>query len=156
MDEKEKTKVYADTSVFGGILDDKFKSPSQLFFDQIIEGKFQLVVSDVISREIDEAPEPVRDLFTEMLVTAEIAEVTQKALELRQAYIDENILSPKWANDALHVALATIWHCEIIVSWNFKHIVHYQKIPLYNAVNTLKGYSNINIFSPLEVLDYGA
>ena len=70
MDEKEKTKVYADTSVFGGILDDKFRSPSQLFFDQIIEGKFQLVVSDVISREIDEAPEPVRDLFTEMLVTA--------------------------------------------------------------------------------------
>jgi len=42
----------------------------------------------------------------------------------------------------------------MIVSWNFKHIVQYDKIPLYNAVNTLQGYGNIGIFSPLEVV-YG-
>ena len=42
----------------------------------------------------------------------------------------------------------------MIVSWNFKHIVHYQKIPLYNAVNTLQGYGNIFIYSPLEVMGY--
>ena len=40
----------------------------------------------------------------------------------------------------MHVALATVANARMIVSWNFKHIVNFQKIPLYNAVNKLKGY----------------
>lgn len=43
----------------------------------------------------------------------------------------------------------------MIVSWNFKHIVHYQKIPLYNTVNVRQGYDAIFIYSPLEVVGYG-
>jgi len=64
-------------------------------------------------------------------------------------------LTPKWLDDALHVALASISGCDGIVSWNFKHIVHYQKIPRFNAVNVLQGYKEIMIYSPLEVIDYG-
>jgi hypothetical protein len=56
--------------------------------------------------------------------------------------------------DALHVAVATASDCSLIVSWNFKHIVHFEKIPLYNAVNTLRGHAHIGIFSPLEVIQY--
>jgi hypothetical protein len=52
------------------------------------------------------------------------------------------------------VALATVTGCAVIVSWNFQHIVHFQKIPLYNAVNVLKGYRSIAIFSPREVILY--
>jgi hypothetical protein len=40
------------------------------------------------------------------------------------------------------------------ISWNFKHIVHFEKIPLYNAVNTLQGYHAIAIYSPQEVISY--
>jgi len=42
----------------------------------------------------------------------------------------------------------------LIVSWNFKHIVHYEKIRLYNAVNALHGYASVEIRSPREVIDY--
>ena len=44
--------------------------------------------------------------------------------------------------------------CNLIVSWNFKHIVHFDKIPKYNAVNTLNRYGQIGIYSPLEVINY--
>ena len=57
-------------------------------------------------------------------------------------------------DDALHVAIATVSGCDIIVSWNFKHIVHYDKIALYNAVNRINGYKDIFINSPAEVIDY--
>ena len=53
------------------------------------------------------------------------------------------------------VASATVSGCAMIVSWNFKHIVNYEKIPLYSAVNTLQGYGSISIYSPLEVIAYG-
>ena len=54
--------------------------------------------------------------------------------------------------DALHVALATVAGCALIVSWNFRHIVNYRRIPMYNAVNTLQGFGDLAIFSPLEVI----
>ncbi len=62
--------------------------------------------------------------------------------------------SEKYSTDALHVALATVSQASLIVSWNFKHIVNFQKIPMYNTVNTQHSYSEISIYSPLEVIDY--
>ena len=55
--------------------------------------------------------------------------------------------------DAEHIAAATIAEVDLIVSWNFKHIVHYEKISGYQGVNLLEGYDAIRIFSPLEVID---
>jgi hypothetical protein len=88
-------------------------------------------------------------------VEAEIAELTQEVLELRNAYLSAGVVTSKSIDDAAHVALATNSGCHMIVSWNFKHIVHFEKIPKYNAVNILKGYSSIEIFSPSQVIDYG-
>ena len=58
------------------------------------------------------------------------------------------------AADALHVALATANRCRLIVSWNFKHIVHFDKIPLYNGVNLINGYDTLSINTPSEVIAY--
>jgi hypothetical protein len=89
-----------------------------------------------------------------MLPYSEIIEITQESLDLRNAYLQAEIVSSKYTNDALHVAMATISGCDIILSWNFKHIVHFDKIPLYNAVSVLNGYNPISIFSPWEVIKY--
>ena len=147
-------RVYADTSVFGGAFDEEFEEASQSFFDMIRRGRFHLLTSVVLQEEIEPAPAEVQELFEEMLNFAEIVDVSETALQLQRAYLDAEIVTEKWATDALHVALATVTGCSMIVSWNFKHIVHFRKIPLYNAVNTLSGYSNIAIYSPQEVIDY--
>ena len=68
--------------------------------------------------------------------------------------MDAHVLTPKWRADALNVALASVSACSLIISWNFTHIVHFQKIPLYNAINRLNGYPEIGIYSPLEVIVY--
>lgn len=126
---------------------------SERFFRQVRGGDFQLVVSDIIRREIAAAPADVAALFLSSLEHAEIAPITPEALALRQAYIDAGILTAKSLDDALHVALATTSKCPLIVSWNFKHIVHFQKIPLYNDVNAANGYGKIAIHSPSEVIE---
>ena len=84
----------------------------------------------------------------------EIVEVTPAAVALQQAYVTAGIVSAKWATDALHVALATASRCDAIVSWNFRHIVHLNKIALYNQVNAARGHSPIAIVSPPEVIAY--
>ena len=147
-------RVYADTSVFGGVYDDEFKQPSLTFFDQVKSGQFVLITSAVVQAEIVAAPPTVRRFFEELLGIAEVTDITESALDLRDAYLQANIVTPRYADDALHVALATVAGCTLIVSWNFQHIVHFQKIPLYNAINTLQGYQQIAIFSPREVIRY--
>jgi len=63
------------------------------------------------------------------------------------------VVTPKWEADATHVALATVTGCSMIISWNFKHIVNFRKIPLSNAVNRLSGYGEIGIYTPREVTE---
>ena len=134
---------YADTSVFGGVFDEGFDEASKTFFQQVKEKRFQLVISPIVQKEIKLAPE-----------YADFIAISEEALLLRQAYLDAGIVTEKSTADALHVALATVAKCQLIVSWNFKHIVHFQKIPLYRAINTIKGYAEINIYSPPEVINY--
>ncbi|MBI5314765.1 MAG: type II toxin-antitoxin system VapC family toxin [Nitrospirae bacterium] len=147
-------RVYADTSVFGGVFDEEFRETSRTLFRQIRDGRFSLVTSALVQEEIAPAPPDVQRLFADMLGFMEVAEINQSALDLRSAYVEAGVVAPKWAEDALHVAIATIAGCTMIVSWNFKHIVHYDKIPLYNAINVLKGHAPISIFSPQEVIVY--
>lgn len=147
-------RVYVDTSVFGGVFDREFKNQSTRFFEQVRKDQFILVTSAVVQTEILEAPQEVQDLFDGLLSFAEIVETTEESIKLRDAYIEAGIVSEKYSNDAMHVAVATVSNCSVIVSWNFKHIVHFEKIPLYNAINVLQGFHQISIFSPLEVIKY--
>ncbi len=147
------TRVYADTSVFGGVFDEEFETASRVLFDAIKKGSFKLITSELVREEIQVAPKKVIDIFEEFLVIAEIVEITDSALQLQQSYIEAGVVSEKYATDAMHVALATVSSADLIVSWNFKHIVNFQKIPLYNAVNTLNRFGEVAIYSPLEVIE---
>src|SRR5207247_952419 len=127
---------------------------SRAFFDEVRGGRFQLVTSALVQWEIAPAPAEVRNLFDEMLRLADLVEIPEAAVHLQSAYVDAGIVPQAALTDALHVAVATSVGCSMIISWNFRHIVHFQRIPLYNAVNTLNGYAQIAIYSPLEVISY--
>jgi hypothetical protein len=73
--------------------------------------------------------------------------------ELARTYQERGILTPKYYDDGVHIALATAAEVDLLVSWNFRHIVHYQKIRLFNAVHLELGYKPI--YSPREVAQHG-
>jgi predicted nucleic acid-binding protein len=154
METRRTISVYADTSVFGGAFDDEFRDASERLVEAITAGRFVLITSELVRQEIAAAPQTVRQLFEEMLPIADIAPVTAEAVELQRAYLGAGIVSERFATDALHVAVATVSGASMIVSWNFRHIVNFQKIPKYSAVNRLHGYQDIAIYSPLEVIGH--
>ncbi|HUT94723.1 MAG TPA: hypothetical protein VMY37_35025 [Thermoguttaceae bacterium] len=147
-------RVYTDTSVFGGVFDDEFAAPSARFFELVRAGRFELLVSDISRQEISAAPAQVQLQFEEMLPFMRLVAVDEEVLALRDAYIAASIVGERWADDAGHVAAATVGEAELIVSWNFQHIVHFEKIRRYNAINALHGYRTLDIRSPAEVIDY--
>ena len=141
-------RIYADTSVFGGCFDDEFSEESITFFKEIRKGKFILVLSTTTLRELEEAPDDVKKILAEIPVNhVELVEFSDEIKELRNAYLHAKILSETSKYDAEHIASASVADVDMIISWNFKHIVHYDKIIQYHSVNLLHGYKPIAIYS---------
>ena len=149
-------RIYLDTSVLGGCYDPEFEEWSNGLMRDFRSGRFKPVLSQVTATELREAPESVQALFAELLaLNAEIIEASENALELADAYQAHNILTNKFYDDGLHIAIATVAEVDVLVSWNFKHIVRFDKIRFFNAVNLEYGYKPLQIFSPREVTSHG-
>lgn len=149
---KRPLRIYADTSVFGGVFDPEFSVESLNFFNCLRMGFFDVIVSALVIDELVGAPPRVQSYFAELAPMISRVEISVEAYDLQQAYLDAGVVNRKSETDALHVAIATVSGCRIIVSWNFKHIVNFKRISLYNGINQMQGYGPIAIHSPQEVI----
>ena len=145
-------RAYVDTSVFGGVYDAGFETPSRAFVEAVKQGRIIAMVGATTLAELAGAPERVQAVLAVFPPTAVVrCGITAEVEELRDAYLAAGVLSPKWRDDATHVATATVHDADVLVSWNFRHIVNFDKIRLFNAVNIRMGYGQISIHSPLEL-----
>lgn len=68
-------------------------------------------------------------------------------------YVEEGVIQKKYREDGVHIATASIANMDIILSWNFKHIVKRKTIIMTGVINNREGYNNIDIYSPTEVIE---
>ncbi|MBW8050618.1 MAG: type II toxin-antitoxin system VapC family toxin [Cytophagales bacterium] len=150
-----KQKIYIDNSVLGGYFDKDFEQDTRKLFDRIRKGDFIIHLSEISELELLEAPEYVKDLKKEIpndcLV---ILELNEDAEYLAENYIKEKILTESSMNDAYHIAIATVNRIDVLISWNFRHIVNLNKIRLFNSVNLKLGFPQIDIRTPKELINY--
>ena len=146
-------KVYIDTSVVGGCFDDEFSEQSRALFNMAKQGKICLLLSNILADELSLAPERIQKVITDLPRNSfEIVQENEASRRLRDKYLEAGVVGTIHANDAHHVAIATVCGADLVVSWNFKHIVHYEKIHQFKQINKESGYGAIEIFSPLEVI----
>ena len=146
-------KVYADTSTIGGCFDEEFKEWSVALFEEFKTCVKIIMLSDLTLQELELARGEVREQINKIPEGNRIAiGITDEAIELAETYITEGALTNKSYNDALHIALATLNNCEVLASWNFKHIVNINRIRLYNSINLKHGYRIMEIRTPREIL----
>lgn len=146
-------RVYVDTSVIGGCLDKEFGRYSEGLRRNFASGRLRAVISDVTQAELLSARPEVRALMElSGFADAEVVTLDDEALALASAYIRDGAVSEAHRVDARHIAVATVRRVDVLVSWNFKHIVKLSRIRAFNAVNLKLGYPELEIRSPLEVL----
>ncbi|MBM4027885.1 MAG: type II toxin-antitoxin system VapC family toxin [Planctomycetes bacterium] len=151
----KKPRIYVDTSVIGGCFDPEFQLWSNGLVEDFRRGRFGLVLSDVTAAEVEPAPRVVRELHRKLLSITEILPITEEATAVLAAYQDHHVLGPRFRNDMLHIALATVAAVDVVVSWNFRHIVRLDKMQQFNGGNLELGYRALAIHSPREVTTYG-
>jgi hypothetical protein len=148
-------RIYTDTSVIGGCCDVEFEHGSNPLIESFRSGAEILVISDITLAELDSAPQRVRDVLLSIPSNyTEFVEFSEEAAGLSETYLNEGVVSRKSRVDAQHIATATICRADVLVSWNFKHIVNLARIHGYNSVNLRLGYPMLEIRSPVEVLNY--
>ena len=146
-------RVYAGTSVYGGCLDEEFALESRALFESVKGGRFRLVVLPTVLAELQPAPEEVRRVLADLPPRAlEMIDFTDEVRHMRDAYLEAKVLDRSHLADAEHIAFASVAEVDFVVSWNFKHIVQFERIAGYQAVNLLNGYREIRIYSPREVV----
>ena len=146
-------RAYIDTSVLGGCLDPEFEDSSRALLEAARQGRVILVISDLLLDELLLAPAGVQALFLSLPDDSfEAVEISVESIALRDAYLSQGVVGPKSASDAHHVALATVARADMIVSWNFRHIVQFSKMRGFNSVNLREGYATLAIHCPREVV----
>jgi hypothetical protein len=148
-----KLRIYIDTSVPGGCEDPEFQEHSRRLMAHFVRGTFTLVLSNLTVQELAAAPERVRTHLAEVPDEhMESLQLDPQATDLADAYIAAGVISPACRADAQHIAIATVARVDVLVSWNFKHIVNLQRIQGYNSVNLRRGYPMLEVRAPQEVL----
>jgi hypothetical protein len=148
-----KPRVYVDTSVLGGCEDEEFSEHSLRLMETFVRGERVLVLSILTIQELAAAPARVRQRLASVPESyIETLPLDAEAEALAEAYLAAGVLTAKMRADAQHIAIATVARVDVLVSWNFKHIVNLQRIHGYNSVNLRQGYPMIEIRTPREVM----
>ena len=144
-----------DTSVIGGCEDDEFKKHSLELIECFTNGRLRLVLSGLTVQELSGAPQVVLSHLGRVPEQhIEVVQLNAEARELAELYIREGVISANMRADAQHIAIASVARVDVLVSWNFRHIVNLQRINAYNSVNLRTGHPTVEIRAPREILPY--
>ena len=150
-----KLKVYLDTSFLSYLMQEDTPEKMQRTLDvwEVFKtGKYHICISNITLDEILECYEPKQSFLKSCLkeIKYDILPLNSEVYQLSNKYIENGIFKEKSADDSQHVAVATVNNCDIILSWNFKHIVKHTTFLGVNGINRSMSYKEILLYSPLE------
>jgi len=149
----KKLRVYVDSSAVGGAFNKRIAQETRPFWDAVHRGEIIVILSDVLEKELQKAPERAKD-FVGSLPEHQVERVvsTDETHALAVQYIAENVVGESSFDDCAHVALATIARADVLVSWNMKHLANLDRKRGYNSINMKLGYPQIEILTPNMVI----
>ena len=145
-------RLYLDTSVFSAYHDERARERMEMtrrFWESL--AKHEGMCSNLTLDEIGRASQDVAKKMQALAANFHIIPIDEKTQSLAQAYIESNVVSAKYFADALHIAAAVLAEADILVSWNFEHLVKRGTRLLVNYVNSTQGLRAIEILAPPEI-----
>ena len=146
-----------ETTVFNYYFDEDRPGREDVLrlFEAIRAGEFEVYTSDYVVQEIENAPEPKR---SGMLALVEdyglnVLHTSLKVRLLGEIYVEKGIIPASHLLDSLHVAMASVYELDCIISYNFHHINRNKTRLMTASVNKEEGYSGVMIATAKEVLN---
>ena len=151
-------KIYLDTSVISYL--DQSDSPERMaethkLWAKILSHEFEVIISDITEAEIQQCNEEKRAKLFNYLrqIPYTVINANEKTIEIAKRIIELGVLKETSFDDCQHIASAIVGGCDIVVSWNFKHIVNYKTINGVKAITAIEGYQDILIYPPSMLIE---
>lgn len=153
-----KLKLYLETSVWNFFFADDAPEKRDItkeFFDSVKKGVYEIYVSEVVFREVNNAPEDKRARLAKLIEQCAPArlDTTDEAKKLANTYLDKEIVPAAKRDDALHIGVATVFEMDAVITWNYRHLANLRKAELFHSANLEAGYfKKVEIITPMEVI----
>ena len=145
-------KIYLDTSVISALFDERTPERLEMTKKAWEQMKnYDIYISDTVVEELQMTTALLLEKINNVIKNFKVLDTTNEAKVLAEFYIEQNIFPAKYLDDALHVAVCSVNNIEILLSWNFKHLVKVKTRKLVSAVNIIKDYSPVEIIAPPEL-----
>jgi predicted nucleic acid-binding protein len=154
----KKLKLYLDTTIWNFPFTEdapQYQSATVEFFKQVRWGRFDVFVSEAVASEISFADQPRRGQMEELWrgIDPRVLERVEEVGRLAGLYLQRAALPRRSRMDAVHVAYATVYGMDILLSWNMDHLANVGRRSKLLGVNLEEGYSTgLQITTPLEVI----
>ena len=153
--------VYIETSIFGYLT---ARSTNNLIIAANIKltldwwdsrrNLFVLYASEVVLDEAAKGDTAIASQRLDLLQSLMLLNLTEEAIELSREFLKQSILPPKASNDALHIALATVYGLDYLLTWNCKHMANAQIQKKLSQISSQLGYELPVICTPYELMGY--
>jgi len=156
----KKLKLYLDTSVISHLdapdVPEK-QEDSRKLWALIKSGEYDVYISPIVVLEVDNCPEPKKSFLVSSLkaIRYTLLSETDEVINLAKLYLDAGILREKSFDDCQHIAYACSNDCDMLISWNFKHLVNFKTISGVKSVNARAGYKEMPIYTPTMLVEGG-
>lgn len=148
-----KLRVYLDTSVVSAYVDDRLperRRATTEFWSRL--GIYDVSISELTLIEVQATGElGAREEMLRLIRPCVVLPVDEEARYLAGEYVRRGVFTRGTMEDATHVAVAVVSRQDILVSWNFRHLVNRRRRALINEVNVVLGYPSIDILAPPEL-----
>ena len=153
----KRLKLYFDTSIVSHLdapdVPEK-EADTKRLWERVKAGEFEVFISPVVTVEVDNCKEPKRSFMQAELqaIPHTLLEETAEVFSLADQYVAAGILRPRDYNDCLHIAFTRVYNCDMLISWNFTHLVNVKTINGVKSVNALAGYDETRIYPPTMLI----
>lgn len=158
MNNTKKQRIYLDTSAISYLKQDDAIEQTLItkqFWKSLKNRKdIEIFLSDVTIEELLNCYEPKKSYLLERMkeINYQVIKISDEIKEMAERIIADGILTQKSHDDCLHIASAIVRNCDIIVSWNFKHLVNAKTIKGIRKID-VENCKTIDIFTPKMMLE---
>lgn len=147
----KKLKIYLDTSVPNAYFDDRNPFRREItreFWKKLKD--YEVFISDIVIREIEDIGNTAKKKeLLELIHDFKTLSSNEKEIKaLAEEYIVRRVIPLKHIEDAIHIAVASFHYLDVLISWNFEHIVKLKTKREVNVINVLLGYNQLEIIEP--------
>ncbi len=154
----QKPKVYIETSIPSFYYEDRADSNAvarrewtRKWWDDY-RHLYQVVSSQAVLVELSAGDYSKKDKCVAFLDNISFVPIEPEVAVIVQTYLQHKVMPQNAGGDALHLALASYHKCDILLTWNCKHIANANKFAHIRQINTLLGLYVPILTTPLELL----